>query len=83
LPNPATEKSTTDELSKWKPSINKSRLVSSNKTTIQNDVNIETTIENEDNTLNGKRKIDESDNNNEESAGKNKRNKLQQFACNR
>jgi len=83
LPNPANEKSTTDELSKWKPSINKSRLVSSNKTTIQNDVNIETTIENEDNTLNGKRKIDESDNNNEESAGKNKRNKLQQFACNR
>jgi len=30
-----------------------------------------------------KEKIDESDNNNEESAGKNKRNKLQQFACNR
>jgi hypothetical protein len=33
--------------------------------------------------LNGKRKIDESENNNEENQGKNKRNKLQQFACNR
>jgi hypothetical protein len=33
--------------------------------------------------LNGKRKIDESENNNEDNQGKNKRNKLQQFACNR
>ncbi len=35
-------------------------------------------MENEDNSLNGKRKIDENEDN-----GKNKRNKLQQFACNR
>jgi hypothetical protein len=33
--NSGNESSTTDELSKWKPSINKSRLVSSNKTTVQ------------------------------------------------
>jgi len=33
--NSVNESSTTDELSKWKPSINKSRLVSSNKTTVQ------------------------------------------------
>ena len=44
---------------------------------------METTTENEDNSLNGKSKIDESENNNEETTGKNKRNKLQQFACNR
>ena len=31
--NSANESSTTDELSKWKPSINKSRLSSTNKTT--------------------------------------------------
>jgi hypothetical protein len=36
------------------------------------------TTENEDNSLNGKRKMDENEEN-----GKNKRNKLQQFACNR
>ncbi len=41
------------------------------------------TVENQDNSENGKRKIDESENNNEENIGKNKRNKLQQFACNR
>jgi len=35
LTNSVNETSTTDELSKWKPSINKSRLVSSNKTTVQ------------------------------------------------
>ena len=35
LVNSNTESSTTDELSKWKPSINKSRLISTNKTTIQ------------------------------------------------
>ncbi len=35
LTNSVNETSTTDELSKWKPSINKSRLVSSNKTIIQ------------------------------------------------
>jgi hypothetical protein len=34
-------------------------------------------MENEDNSLYGKRKIDENEDN-----GKNKRNKLQQFACN-
>lgn len=67
----------TDELSKWKPSINKSRLVTTNKTTIQ-EVNNDITIENEDNLSNGKRKIDENDDNT-----KNKRNRLQQFACNR
>jgi len=38
--------------------------------------------ENEDNSLNGKRKIDEDENNDEET-GKTKRNKLRQFACNR
>jgi len=78
LTNSVNETSTTDELSKWKPSINKSRIVSSNKTTVQNDVQTDITTENEDNSLNGKRKIDESEDN-----GKNKRNKLQQFACNR
>jgi chromosome transmission fidelity protein 4 len=35
LTNSTNETSTTDELSKWKPSINKSRLATSNKTTIQ------------------------------------------------
>ncbi|CAF1271941.1 unnamed protein product [Adineta steineri] len=85
---PDSETSTTDELSKWKPSVNKSRLPASNKTTtittatIQSDINVETITENEDNSLNTKRKIDESENNDEE-IGKNKRNKLQQFACNR
>ena len=34
-PNPSDETSTNDELSKWKPSINKSRLATSNKTTPQ------------------------------------------------
>jgi len=38
LTNSVNETSTTDELSKWKPSINKSRLVSSNKTTVQVDL---------------------------------------------
>jgi hypothetical protein len=38
LTNSVNETSTTDELSKWKPSINKSRLVSSNKTTVQVDI---------------------------------------------
>ena len=33
--NPTNETSTNDELSKWKPSINKSRLATSNKTTPQ------------------------------------------------
>jgi acetylornithine deacetylase/succinyl-diaminopimelate desuccinylase-like protein len=33
--NSSNESSATDELSKWKPSVNKSRLPSSNKTTIQ------------------------------------------------
>ncbi|CAF1121801.1 unnamed protein product [Adineta steineri] len=85
---PENETSTTDELSKWKPSVNKSRLPASNKittittATIQSDINVETITENEDNSLNAKRKIDESENNDEE-IGKNKRNKLQQFACNR
>jgi hypothetical protein len=32
--NPVNKTSTTDELSKWKPAITKSRLSSSNKTTI-------------------------------------------------
>ena len=36
LPNPSNDTSSTDELSKWKPSINKSRLATSNKpTTLQ------------------------------------------------
>jgi hypothetical protein len=35
LTNSVNETSNTDELSKWKPSIQKSRLGSSNKTTIQ------------------------------------------------
>ena len=33
--NPSDDTSTNDELSKWKPSINKSRLATSNKTTAQ------------------------------------------------
>ncbi|CAF4330200.1 unnamed protein product, partial [Rotaria sp. Silwood2] len=82
LANSINEISTNDELSQWKPSINKSRLLTSNKTTPQIDVNIETTTENEDNSSNGKRKIDETENNNEDTT-KNKRNRLQQFACNR
>ncbi|UJR24064.1 hypothetical protein I4U23_027032 [Adineta vaga] len=75
-----TTTTTNDEFSQWKPSINKSRLGSTNKTTVQvNEVITETTIENEEiNSINGKRKVDESEEN-----GKNKRNKLQQFACNR
>ena len=39
-------------------------------------------LENEDNSLNGKRKIAESETNDEEFV-QNKRNRLQQFACNR
>jgi hypothetical protein len=35
LANPINESTATDELSKWKPSVNKSRLPSTNKTTIQ------------------------------------------------
>lgn len=35
LLNPSDESTSNDELSKWKPSINKSRLSSSNKTTVQ------------------------------------------------
>jgi len=35
LANPINESTATDELSKWKPSVNKSRLPSSNKTNIQ------------------------------------------------
>ncbi|CAF1250109.1 unnamed protein product [Rotaria sordida] len=85
LTNSTNETSTNDELSQWKPSINKSRLPSSNKTIPQSDVNVETTTtitENEENSSSGKRKIDETENNNEDTT-KNKRNRLQQFACNR
>lgn len=35
IENSSNESSTNDEFSKWKPSINKSRLSSSNKTTVQ------------------------------------------------
>ncbi|CAF1268324.1 unnamed protein product [Rotaria sp. Silwood1] len=83
LTNSTNETLANDELSKWKPSINKSRLPTTNKTTPQIDVNVETTTENEDNSSNGKRKIDETEHINDEDTGKNKRNRLQQFACNR
>ena len=45
-------------------------------------MNVESTMENEDTSLNGKRKIDESETNHDDNQGKNKRNRLQQFACN-
>ncbi|CAF3113835.1 unnamed protein product, partial [Rotaria sp. Silwood2] len=61
LANSTNETSTNDELSQWKPSINKSRLSTSNKTTPQINVNVETITENEDNSSNGKRKIDDDD----------------------
>jgi len=38
--NSVNETSITDELSKWKPSINKSRLVSSNKTRVQVEIDL-------------------------------------------
>jgi hypothetical protein len=82
LAKSVNETTTTDELSKWKPSVNKSRLSSTNKTAITIDGNNEMAIENEDSSLNGKRKIEE-DEINEEEAGKPKRNKLRQFACNK
>ncbi|CAF4012579.1 unnamed protein product [Rotaria sordida] len=46
IDNSSNETPTNDELSKWKPSINKSRLPTTNKITTQIDVNVKTSNEN-------------------------------------
>lgn len=78
--NQINETSTNDEFSQWKPSVNKSKMISNSKITIQS----ETITENDDHSTSGKRKIEQSDDENtEDNIAKTKRNRLQQFACNR
>lgn len=94
--NQINETSANDEFSQWKPSVNKSKIISNSKITIQVSLTLlfllkiycfiqsETITENDDHSTSGKRKIEQSDDENtEDNIAKTKRNRLQQFACNR